>query len=94
MRYFLQKNFKQNNFCQNSDRSANEPNLCLFYPPLEGDENRQCTYIGVGNVGPIRSVLLVQPSWMWGGEMGINDRGVVIGNEAVFTKSKGKKKTN
>ena len=88
---FYRRTLNKTIFAKNSDRSANEPNLCLFYPPLEGDENRQCTYIGVGNVGPIRSVLLVQPSWMWGGEMGINDRGVVIGNEAVFTKSKGKK---
>ena len=78
-------------FAKNSDRSANEPNLCLFYPSQEIDENRKCTYINVGKVGPIHSILLVQPSWMWGGEMGINDQGVVIGNEAVFTKSKGKK---
>ena len=78
-------------FGKNSDRSANEPNLCLFYPSYTLDENHQCTYQSVGRVENVHSLLLVQPSWMWGGEMGINDCGVVIGNEAVFTKSSHKK---
>lgn len=88
---FYKKSSTRTIFGKNSDRSANEPNLCLYYPSQDYDEERQCTYINVGQVSPIHSILLVQPSWMWGGEMGINDQGVVIGNEAVFTKSKDKK---
>ena len=88
---FYTKTLNKTLFAKNSDRGTNEPNLCLYYPAQEIDENRLCTYLNVGKVGPIHSIMLVQPSWMWGGEMGINDQGVVIGNEAVFTKSKGKK---
>lgn len=78
-------------FGKNSDRSANEPNLCLYYPAKMEEENLQTTYINVGKVNRKHAIMLVQPSWMWGGEMGINDAGVVIGNEAVFTKSTTKK---
>ncbi|HPN61255.1 MAG TPA: hypothetical protein PLO88_03860, partial [Bacilli bacterium] len=51
----------------------------------------QCTYLSIGTTEKTHALLLVQPSWMWGGEMGINDCGVAIGNEAVFTKSSKKK---
>lgn len=79
-------------FAKNSDRSCNEPNLTVFIEGGKQESNEvQCTYISIPQVESIYSVLLVKPSWMWGAEMGINQHGVTIGNEAVFTKSKGKK---
>ena len=79
-------------FGKNSDRSPNEPNLTLFYSRRKTAEKTvRCTYIEIPQVPETHAVLLVQPSWMWGAEMGINEYGVVIGNEAVFTKSRGKK---
>jgi len=45
----------------------------------------QCTYIEIAQVSQTHAVVLSKPAWMWGAEMGANDRGVVIGNEAVWT---------
>jgi secernin len=79
-------------FAKNSDRGCNEPNLTLF---VEGGKTKEktlnCTYIEIPQAERVNSVLLVKPSWMWGAEIGVNEHGVSIGNEAVFTKSKGKK---
>lgn len=46
----------------------------------------QCTYIEVDQVPQTHAVVLSRPSWLWGAEMGANEHGVCIGNEAVWTK--------
>lgn len=46
----------------------------------------QCTYIEVEQVSKTHAVILSRPSWLWGAEMGANEHGVCIGNEAVWTK--------
>lgn len=46
----------------------------------------QCTYIEIEQAAKTQAVILSKPVWMWGAEMGANGCGVVIGNEAVFTK--------
>lgn len=74
-------------FGKNSDRSCNEPQYFVFLPHASHEEEEvQCTYISVKQVKHTKAVILSKPSWIWGGEMGVNENGVCIGNEAVYSK--------
>jgi len=78
-------------FGKNSDREPNEEQ-CLEYIPAQdhrSDDTLQCTYLTIPQVAHTHAILISRPFWMWGAEMGANEYGVVIGNEAVFTKVPG-----
>jgi len=77
-------------FAKNSDRQPNEPLLMIRIPRQSHGDGAQvkCTYITIDQVRETYDVLLLKPSWMWGAEMGANEFGLNIGNEAVFTKVK------
>jgi len=81
-------------FAKNSDREANEPQIVEYHPEKNYPKNTvlKCTYIKVPQVSKTHAVIISRPFWMWGAEMGVNNKGVVIGNEAVFTKIKVAKK--
>ncbi|KAK8743056.1 hypothetical protein OTU49_001503 [Cherax quadricarinatus] len=74
-------------FGKNSDRPSEEVQEVIYQPPLEHEEGSklQCTYIEIDQVGHTHAVILSKPSWMWGAEMGANEHGVCVGNEAVWT---------
>lgn len=83
-------------FGKNSDRPAGEGQSIRRYPgqeyydPASSAGNKvpmcQCTYISIPQAPKTYSVLLSQIDWMFGAEHGTNEHGVVIGNEAVWTK--------
>lgn len=77
-------------FGKNSDREANEPQIIEYHPEKNFPKKSilECTYIDIPQVTKTKAVIISRPFWMWGAEMGVNDKGVVIGNEAVFTKLK------
>ncbi|HHT85906.1 MAG: secernin [Bacillota bacterium] len=71
-------------FAKNSDRDPNEPQYMLFV--RAGSMSAPKTYVEMTSYEVKHDVWLSKPSWMWGAEMGVNSRGVSIGNEATFNK--------
>lgn len=79
-------------FAKNSDREPDEAQALLHIPRLIPQEALlQCTYIRIPQVKETYEVILSKPFQMWGAEMGVNEHGLVIGNEAVFTRVRIKK---
>ncbi|MGD9900193.1 MAG: C69 family dipeptidase [Calditrichaceae bacterium] len=76
-------------FGKNSDREPNEAHHILQIPAADhpAGSRVKCTYIEIPQAEHTHAVLLAKPFWIWGAEMGANEHGLVIGNEAVFTKA-------
>ncbi len=77
-------------FAKNSDREPNEAQKIVRIPAKDHSENENldCTYINIPQVKYTNAIIISKPFWIWGAEMGVNEYGLAIGNEAVFTKAK------
>lgn len=76
-------------FGKNSDRQRNEAQAVEYFARTENPPDAQvrCTYITIPQSRHTHAVLLCRPFWMWGAEMGANEHGVAIGNQALRTHS-------
>jgi secernin len=74
-------------FAKNSDRLPDECQHLRVYPARDWERGAalRCQYVTLPQVRHTYRVLGSQPFWLWGFEHGVNERGVVIGNEAIWT---------
>ncbi len=74
-------------FGKNSDRPKGEIQDIVAFPAQNYSSRTvvRCTYLQIPQAKQTFAIVLSKPRWMWGAEMGANEQGVVIGNEAVWT---------
>lgn len=77
---------------KNSDRDVNEAQTVRWYAAADhaAGDTVAVTWTSVDQVPHTHAIAVSQPWWMWGAEMGANEHGVAIGNEAVFTRRTGR----
>lgn len=73
-------------FAKNSDRPATEKQLIRFSPSRRDSHDISTTHISIAPYADATlSCVLSLPEWCWGAEHGVNEAGVAIGNETIYT---------
>ena len=74
-------------FAKNSDREPGESQVVEHIPrSRQVDSKLRCTYLEISQTKTTNEIVISRPFWMWGAEIGANEYGVTIGNEAVWTR--------
>ncbi|MGH8441812.1 MAG: C69 family dipeptidase [Nevskiaceae bacterium] len=75
-------------FAKNSDREPSEPQPVMRLPAVAADDaaTMRATFIELPQVPRRHAAILSRPVWCWGAEMGVNQRGVAIGSNAIYSK--------
>ena len=73
-------------FAKSSDRPPAEPQDVGWYPPRIDRGGQRVTHVTIEPAaGETLGCVLSRPRWCWGAEHGVNEAGVAIGNEAIYT---------
>jgi hypothetical protein len=73
-------------FAKNSDRPPTEPQIMRWNPSRRDSGTTRTTYIEVeAFAGDTVACAVSMPDWCWGAEHGVNEAGVAIGNETIYT---------
>ena len=73
-------------FAKNSDRPPAEPQIMRWNPSRRDADVTPTTYIEVeAHDDDTVACALSMPDWCWGAEHGVNEAGVAIGNETIYT---------
>ncbi len=71
-------------FAKNSDRPDGELQLIEALPPRPPGRTLRTQHLEIPDRGA-QAVLGSRPRWMWGLEHGVNEHGVAVGNEKLWT---------
>lgn len=71
-------------FAKNSDRPPTEPQVFESHEPRRGGGTVATQYLELPDLGAF-SFVGSRPTWLWGVEHGLNEHGVAIGNERLYT---------
>ncbi|WP_426623493.1 C69 family dipeptidase [Leifsonia sp. McL0607] len=74
-------------FAKNSDRPAGETQPLRHFQRRSGGGDLTLAYVTIPDVPTTAAHLGASPYWCWGHELGVNEHGVAIGNEALFTRA-------
>lgn len=73
-------------FAKNSDRPPSEAQDVEWSPPRRDRGPLRVTHVTVPPCpGDTLGCVLSRPRWCWGAEHGVNEAGVAVGNEAIYT---------
>ena len=73
-------------FAKNSDRPPDEAQRVEWFPPRAAAGRIRTTHVEIeGAARDTIGFVGSRPEWAWGVEHGVNEAGVAIGNETIFT---------